>query len=112
MLFHTVEFYIIFSAYSWMWIDIPFFLFSEDPSFGSFSDKISPLRPFSALFMANLLNNLIMARILAAITLLLSIALTILVTILCSVPIIPAGVVKLLLPIPFVWRKVSLFVIS
>ena len=66
----------------------------EDPSFGSFSDKISPLRLFRALSMANLLNNLIMTRILAAITLLLSIVLTILVTIFCSVPIILAGVVK------------------
>lgn len=59
--------------------------------------------------MANLLNNLIMTRILAAITLLLSIVLTILVTIFCSVPIILAGVVKLLLPVPVVWRKVSVF---
>ena len=50
-----------------------------------------------------------MTRILAAITLLLSIVLTILVTIFCSVPIILAGVVKLLLPIPVVWRKVSVF---
>lgn len=59
--------------------------------------------------MANPLNNLIMTRILAAITLLLSIVLTILVTIFCSVPIILAGIVKLLLPIPVVWRKVSVF---
>ncbi|EMP6174674.1 TPA: acyltransferase [Citrobacter amalonaticus] len=59
--------------------------------------------------MANPLNNLIMARLLATVTLLLSIALTIVVTILCSVPIILAGLVKLLLPVPFVWRKVSLF---
>lgn len=50
-----------------------------------------------------------MTRILAAITLLLSIVLTILVTIFCSVPIILAGIVKLLLPIPVVWRKVSVF---
>ncbi|HFZ8996673.1 TPA: acyltransferase [Citrobacter freundii] len=59
--------------------------------------------------MANLLNNLIMTRILAAITLMLSIVLTILVTIFCSVPIILAGIVKLLLPVPAVWRKVSVF---
>ena len=59
--------------------------------------------------MANLLNNLIMTRILAAITLLLSIVLTILVTIFCSVPIIIAGIVKLLLPVPVIWRKVSRF---
>jgi hypothetical protein len=84
-------FYSIFTAYILMWIDILFFLLREDPSFGSFSDKISPLRLFRALSMANLLNNLIMTRILAAITLLLSIVLTILVTIFCSVPIILAG---------------------
>lgn len=71
--------------------------------------KSAPLRDFSVLFMANPLNNLIMARLLATVTLLLSIALTIVVTILCSVPIILAGLVKLLLPVPFVWRKVSLF---
>ena len=59
--------------------------------------------------MANPLNNLIMTRILAAITLLLSIVLTILVTIFCSVPIILAGIVKLLLPIPVVCRKVAVF---
>ena len=40
-------------------------------------------------------------------TLLLSIALTIIVTIACSVPIILAGIIKLLLPIPTVWRSVS-----
>ncbi|WP_375538433.1 hypothetical protein [Escherichia coli] len=50
-----------------------------------------------------------MTRILAAITLLLSIVLTILVTIFCSVPIIIAGIVKLLLPVPVIWRKVSRF---
>jgi hypothetical protein len=49
-----------------------------------------------------------MSRLLAAITLLLSIILTILVTIACSVPIIIAGIVKLLLPVP-VWRAVSAF---
>lgn len=50
-----------------------------------------------------------MSRLLAAITLPLSIALTIIVTVLCSVPIIAAGIIKLLLPIPFVWRSVSAF---
>ncbi|TGC36308.1 acyltransferase, partial [Salmonella enterica subsp. enterica serovar Enteritidis] len=45
-----------------------------------------------------------MTRILAAITLPLSIVLTILVTIVCSVPIIVAGMVKLLLPVPCIWR--------
>lgn len=50
-----------------------------------------------------------MSRLLAAITLLLSIVLTILVTILCSVPIILAGLLKLLLPVPAVWRGVSAF---
>lgn len=59
--------------------------------------------------MATPLNNLIMPGLLSAVTLLLSIPLTIVVTVLCSVPIILAGVVKLLLPVPFVWRKVSLF---
>ncbi|EHW35113.1 hypothetical protein ECDEC9B_4658 [Escherichia coli DEC9B] len=34
---------------------------------------------------------------------------TILVTIFCSVPIIIAGIVKLLLPVPVIWRKVSRF---
>ena len=50
-----------------------------------------------------------MSRLLAAITLLLSIILTILVTIACSVPIIIAGIIKLLLPVPVVWRAVSAF---
>ncbi len=50
-----------------------------------------------------------MTRILAAITLPLSIVLTIPVTIVCSVPIIIAGMVKLLLPVPGIWRKVSIF---
>ena len=48
-------------------------------------------------------------RLLAAITLPLSIALTILVTIICSVPIIVAGLIKLLVPIPAVWRSISVF---
>lgn len=50
-----------------------------------------------------------MSRLLAAITLPLSIALTILVTIICSVPIIVAGLMKLLVPIPAVWRSISVF---
>lgn len=50
-----------------------------------------------------------MSRLLAAITLPLSIALTILVTIICSVPIIIAGLIKLLVPIPEVWRAISRF---
>lgn len=50
-----------------------------------------------------------MSRLLAAITLILSIALTILVTIVCSVPIIVAGILKLLLPIPAIWRIISVF---
>ncbi|MGS8722500.1 acyltransferase, partial [Salmonella enterica subsp. enterica serovar Infantis] len=49
-----------------------------------------------------------MTRILAAITLPLSIVLTIMVTIVCSVPIIVAGMVKLLLHVPGIWRKVSI----
>lgn len=59
--------------------------------------------------MTNYLNKLIMSRLLAAITLPISIALTILLTILCSVPIIIAGIVKLILPIPAIWRSVSVF---
>lgn len=50
-----------------------------------------------------------MSRLLAAITLVLSIALTILVTIACSVPIILAGIVKLMLPFPAIWRSISVF---
>lgn len=50
-----------------------------------------------------------MSRLPAAITLLLSIILTILVTIVCSVPIIMAGIIKLLFPVPAVWRTVSGF---
>ncbi|HDH0552744.1 acyltransferase [Klebsiella pneumoniae] len=50
-----------------------------------------------------------MSRLLAAITLPLSIALTILVTIICSVPIIVAGLIKLLVPIPAIWRSISVF---
>ncbi|EPD5474211.1 acyltransferase [Klebsiella pneumoniae] len=50
-----------------------------------------------------------MSRLLAAITLPLSIALTILVTIICSVPIIVAGLIKLPVPIPAVWRSISVF---
>ncbi|MFY2737994.1 acyltransferase [Pseudocitrobacter faecalis] len=50
-----------------------------------------------------------MSRFLAAITLPISIALTILLTILCSVPIIIAGLVKLILPIPAIWRSISVF---
>jgi len=50
-----------------------------------------------------------MSRFLAAITLLLSAILTTLVTFFCSVPIILAGMIKLLLPIPVVWRTVSTF---
>lgn len=50
-----------------------------------------------------------MSRLLAAITLPLSIALTIIVTIICSVPIIIAGLIKLLVPVPPVWRSISIF---
>lgn len=62
-----------------------------------------------ARLMTNYLNKQIMSRFLAAITLPVSIALTILLTILCSVPIIIAGLVKLILPIPAIWRSVSVF---
>lgn len=50
-----------------------------------------------------------MSRFLAAATLLLSITLTILITLFCAVPIILAGIIKLLLPVPIVWRTVSTF---
>lgn len=50
-----------------------------------------------------------MPRLLAAITLVLSVALTLLVTIFCSVPIILAGIIKLILPFQLVWRSVSAF---
>lgn len=50
-----------------------------------------------------------MSRLLAAITLVLNVALAILVTIACSVPIIMAGIVKLLLPVPVIWRSISVF---
>ncbi|WP_435928409.1 acyltransferase [Dryocola sp. BD613] len=50
-----------------------------------------------------------MSRLPAAITLLLSVILTILVTVACSVPIIIAGVIKLLLPVPALWRAIALF---
>ncbi|HGH3374218.1 TPA: acyltransferase [Kluyvera cryocrescens] len=50
-----------------------------------------------------------MSRLLAAITLPISIALTILLTILCSIPIILAGIVKLIFPVPVIWRSVSVF---
>lgn len=50
-----------------------------------------------------------MSRLLAVCTLVLSVMLTILVTIFCSVPIIIAGIIKLLLPIPVLWRAISAF---
>ncbi|CAI8758798.1 acyltransferase [Kosakonia quasisacchari] len=50
-----------------------------------------------------------MSRFLAVITLFLSVLLTILVTIVCSVPIIIAGILKLLIPVPALWRMISTF---
>lgn len=50
-----------------------------------------------------------MSKLIAAITLFLSIALTIIVTVFCSVPIIVAGILKLLLPVPAAWRAISAF---
>lgn len=50
-----------------------------------------------------------MSRLLATLTLFLSIPLAILVTIACSVPIILAGLLKLLLPVPAIWRVISRF---
>lgn len=59
--------------------------------------------------MTNYLNKLMMTRLIAAITLPISIALTVLLTILCSVPIIIAGMIKLILPFPPIWQAVSVF---
>ncbi|EPO7654717.1 acyltransferase, partial [Enterobacter hormaechei] len=74
------------------------------------SDKIGAQHRIAGCSItANYLNKFIMSRILAAITLWLSVILTILVTIACSVPIIVAGIIKLLLPVPPVWRAVSAF---
>lgn len=50
-----------------------------------------------------------MSRLLAALPLTLSVVLTILLTVACSVPIIIAGIVKLLLPVPAIWRSISAF---
>ncbi|QJT83375.1 acyltransferase [Kosakonia sp. MUSA4] len=50
-----------------------------------------------------------MSRLLAVFTLFMSVLLTILVTIFCSVPIIVAGLLKLLLPVPVLWRAISAF---
>ncbi len=55
------------------------------------------------------MNKIIMSKLIAAITLFLSIALTIIVTVFCSVPIIVAGILKLLLPVPAAWRAISAF---
>jgi hypothetical protein len=78
-----------------------------------FSGKISAQRRLAGRSLtANYLKKLIMSRLLAAITLLLSIILTILVTIACSVPIIIAGIIKLLLPVPWCGEPCPHFVIS
>lgn len=58
---------------------------------------------------ANFLNTLTMSRLLAVFTLFTSVLLTIMVTIFCSVPIIVAGLLKLLLPVPVLWRAISAF---
>ncbi|MGK9173609.1 acyltransferase [Yokenella regensburgei] len=50
-----------------------------------------------------------MSRLLAVFTLMISSVLTIVVTILCAVPIIMAGMIKLLLPVPPLWRAISVF---
>lgn len=50
-----------------------------------------------------------MSRLLAVFTLFMSVLLTILVTIFCSVPIIVAGLLKLLLPVPVLWGAISAF---
>lgn len=50
-----------------------------------------------------------MPRLLATLTLFLSIPLAIVVTVICSVPIILAGLLKLLLPVPALWRVIAQF---
>ncbi|XTZ38383.1 acyltransferase [Salmonella enterica] len=50
-----------------------------------------------------------MSRLLAVFTLILSVLLTILVTVICSIPIILAGMIKLMFPIPALWRAISTF---
>lgn len=50
-----------------------------------------------------------MSKLLAAFMLVLITLLAILVTVLCSVPIIIAGVMKCLLPLPAIWRLISTF---
>lgn len=73
------------------------------------SGKINALRICTADFTNNSLNKLSMSRLLAASRLSLCIVLAIAITIVCSVPIILAGLVKLLIPLPAVWRSVSAF---
>ncbi|BDH47750.1 acyltransferase [Salmonella enterica subsp. enterica serovar Choleraesuis] len=50
-----------------------------------------------------------MPRYLAPFVLLISVTLTIALTVLCSIPIILAGLIKLIVPIPAVWRGVLVF---
>ena len=50
-----------------------------------------------------------MPRLLTPVIFIISVILTILVTVLCSIPITLAGIVKLLVPIPAVWRYISAF---
>ncbi len=93
-----------------MWIEDPcFFCSRKTRHLPRFLVKSALAQLKGALCQPNFLNKLTMSRLLAAITLPLSIALTILVTIICSVPIIVAGLIKLLVPIPAVWRSISVF---
>ncbi|HEI8868638.1 acyltransferase [Serratia sp. AKBS12] len=50
-----------------------------------------------------------MPKVLAPVVFIISTLLTILLTVLCSIPIAAAGIVKLLVPIPVIWRGISAF---
>ncbi|EFE97212.1 acyltransferase [Serratia odorifera] len=50
-----------------------------------------------------------MPKVLAPVVFIISTLLTILLTVLCSIPIAAAGIVKLLVPIPVIWRRISAF---
>ncbi len=50
-----------------------------------------------------------MSKLLVPVAFIFSVLLTIVVTVLCSIPIALAGVIKLLIPVPAVWRYISAF---
>lgn len=64
---------------------------------------------FLKCYYTNKLMPTLIALVLSPILFVLTTALTILVTVLCSIPITIAGIIKLLLPIPFIWRYISSF---